>query len=64
MKGKGVIIKKGWNSATYLPQVWEDLSDVNKFLTSLCQKAGLSGLAWKNLDLEIRVYDAEKVKED
>ena len=64
VKGKGVIIKKGWNSATYLPQVWEDLPDVNKFLTSLCQKAGLSGLAWKNLDLEIMVYDAEKVKEN
>ena len=63
IKGKGVIIKKGWNSATYLPQVWEDLPDFESFIGSLCQKAGLSGNAWKSLDLEVQIYSVEKVEE-
>ena len=56
-------IKKGWNSATYLPQVWDELSDIEEFLSSLCRKAGLSSSAWKNLDLEVEVYEVEKVEE-
>lgn len=61
--GKGVIIKKGGNSATYLPQVWEDLPGFEEFIGSLCLKAGLSENAWKNLDLDISVYSAYKIKE-
>jgi len=63
IKGKGVIIKKGWNQATYLPQVWEDLPNSEKFISSLCQKAGLSGDSWKNSELEVSLYEAEKVSE-
>ena len=63
IKNHGVIIKKGWNSATYLPQVWEDLPDSDEFLSSLCAKAGLSDDAWKSLDLEVSIYDAVIVKE-
>ncbi|MCK5685197.1 AmmeMemoRadiSam system protein A, partial [bacterium] len=38
----GVIIKKGYNSATFLPQVWEQLANPELFLSHLCTKAGLS----------------------
>lgn len=62
IKGKGVILKKGLNSATYLPQVWEDLPDEEEFLSSLCQKAGLKRSAWKE-NVEVFVYEVEKVKE-
>jgi len=63
ISGKGVIIKKGWNSATYLPQVWTDLPEFEEFISSLCSKAGLSYNAWKDLDLEVFVYEAKKFEE-
>lgn len=65
IKNKGIVIKKGWNSATYLPQVWEELPDADIFLSSLCRKALLSSDAWKNIKskLEIWVYKTKKIKE-
>ena len=63
IKGKGVIIQRGWNSATYLPQVWEDLPVFEEFISSLCQKAGLSGDVWRTEKLEVSIYDVEKVSE-
>ena len=55
----GVILKKGSKEATYLPQVWEDFSGPEDFLSSLCEKAGLSGDAWQKNHLEILTYQAE-----
>jgi len=63
IKGKGVIIKRGWNQATYLPQVWEELPDKDEFLSSLCLKAGLSRDSWKNNQLDVSLYEVEKVSE-
>jgi len=60
---KGVIIKKGYCSATYLPQVWGQIQDKDEFLSSLCLKAGLNASAWKKEKLNVFVYDIEKVRE-
>ncbi len=60
----GVIIKKGYNEATYLPQVWEDLPDKKTFLSTLCQKAGLAPDEWKSGNPEIRTYTVEKFEEE
>lgn len=57
----GVIIHRGQRGATYLPQVWEDLSDKKEFLSSLCQKAGLSADDWQNSGLKVSVYQAEVI---
>lgn len=38
--GDGVLVKRGESQATYLPQVWKTLTDKNKFISSLCKKAG------------------------
>jgi hypothetical protein len=46
----GVIIEKGWNRATFLPDVWKMLPDANEFLSELSFKAGLNGDGWKNCD--------------
>jgi len=46
----GVIIEKGWNRATFLPDVWKMLPDVNEFLSELSFKAGLNGDGWKGCD--------------
>lgn len=61
--GKGVIIQKGYNSATYLPQVWLELENFEDFISSLCRKADLSEDAWKKLDLKVAIYEVEKVRE-
>lgn len=59
----GVIIRKGRYSATYLPQVWEDLSDKAEFLSSLCLKAGLPADEWRSGDLKVFTYQAEVFRE-
>lgn len=57
----GVIIQKDDNGATYLPQVWEDLSDKEEFLSSLCEKAGLLSDEWKKEGMKVWTYEIEKV---
>lgn len=54
----GIILSQGWRKATYLPQVWEQLPQKEKFLESLCHKAGLPSDAWKDTKTEIEVYQA------
>ena len=60
----GIILKKGFNSATFLPQVWEQIPDKTTFLEQLSIKAGLDKNAWKNPNTKIEYYKVEKVKED
>ena len=55
----GVIIKKGFKSATFLPQVWEQLPVKENFLTHLCVKAGLNSNEWITDALEVETYRAE-----
>lgn len=59
----GVILRKGFYGATYLPQVWEQLRDKEAFLGSLCRKAGLEFDEWKDGLLEVYTYQAEVFKE-
>ena len=47
----GVILRKDFASATFLPQVWEQLPQPQDFLTQLCLKAGLASDAWLNSEL-------------
>ena len=53
----GVILKKGLSSATFLPQVWEQLPDKVMFLEQLSMKAGMGKDSWKSA--EILTYKAE-----
>ena len=50
---QGIIIRQGFNQATYLPQVWEQLPNKEQFLCSLCVKAGLMPDCWKSQKSEI-----------
>lgn len=52
----GVIIRLGGASATFLPQVWEQLPDPEAFLSHLCQKAGLPAQEWRQGRLEVLTY--------
>lgn len=60
-KKPGVILQFGaFNTATFLPQVWEQLPKAEEFLGELCQKAGLQEEAWKSGELTIMTYTVEK----
>ncbi|OGQ88876.1 MAG: hypothetical protein A2512_01645 [Deltaproteobacteria bacterium RIFOXYD12_FULL_56_24] len=52
----GVIIRQGMRSATFLPQVWEQLPDPGDFLNHLCRKACLPAEAWRSGCLELFIY--------
>jgi AmmeMemoRadiSam system protein A len=59
----GVIIRKGHASATFLPQVWEQLPRPENFLSHLCMKAGLPADAWKDSKLEVLTYQVQYFEE-
>jgi len=59
----GIIIQDGFNQATFLPQVWQDLPDKKEFLSALCQKAGLEKNSWREENTELFYYTVEKFSE-
>jgi AmmeMemoRadiSam system protein A len=60
----GLIIRKGYHQATFLPQVWEQLPNKRDFLSHLCLKAGLAGDAWAYDKLEVHTYQAQAFEEE
>ena len=60
---QGLIIKLGGHSATFLPQVWEDIATKEDFLMHLCVKAALSAEEWKKGKLEVYTYTVEHFNE-
>ena len=60
----GVIIRKGFASATFLPQVWKQLPKPEEFLGHLCMKAGMSANAWRNDKLEVKTYQVQYFDEE
>ncbi len=60
----GVILRQGYASATFLPQVWEQLPQPEDFLGHLCLKAGLSSDAWKQPGLEVLTYQVQYFEEN
>ena len=59
----GVIIRKQFASATFLPQVWEQLPEPQEFLKHLCMKAGLPADAWQHSRLEVSTYQVQYFEE-
>lgn len=59
----GVIIKKGNESATYLPQVWDEMLEKHNFLSSLCLKAGLPPDEWQKPGVTVLTYQVELVED-
>ena len=61
----GVLIKKGFNSGVFLPQVATETGwSKEEFLSNLCShKAGLSPDAWKDKSTEIYIFSAEVFSE-
>lgn len=59
----GVIISRGWQRSTFLPQVWDQLPKTDDFLGNLCMKAGMERTCWMDTHTEVRVYEAEYFSE-
>jgi len=59
----GVILKLGEYQGTFLPDVWEQIPDKEKFLSHLCLKAGLPPNCWIKYHPEIFIYKT-KIFED
>lgn len=59
----GIILEAGWQRATFLPQVWEQLPRPAEFLAHLKRKAGLPVDYWSE-DVRLQRYTVEKYKED
>lgn len=59
--GDGVLVRRGFNSGVYLPQVATETGwSKEEFMNSLCaHKAGLSPQAWKDPSTEVYVFTAE-----
>jgi AmmeMemoRadiSam system protein A len=55
----GVILSSGSRRSTFLPQVWKQLPDKEKFLEHLCLKGGMAPNAWQNPKTTVEVYKAE-----
>jgi AmmeMemoRadiSam system protein A len=58
----GLILTHGSRRATFLPQVWESLSDPRSFLGQLKVKAGLSADFWDD-KITLARYGVQKWKE-
>lgn len=63
-RADGVILREGRSSATFLPQVWEQLPTPDQFLSQLCIKAGLPQDYWKTERPEIQVYQVQEFSEE
>jgi uncharacterized protein len=59
----GVILRDGARRATFLPQVWEQLPDVEDFLGHLCQKMGSVSDLWRRKHLDVQTYQVEEFHE-
>jgi hypothetical protein len=58
----GVILEYGSYRATYLPQVWAQLSDPKEFINHLKNKAGLPEDFWSD-DVRLSRYTVQKFSE-
>jgi hypothetical protein len=59
----GVVLRVGSRQATYLPQVWDQMSNKLRFMGALSRKAKLPAAAWQRPDARVWTYQAEAFQE-
>lgn len=62
----GVILHTEYGSSTYLPQVWEKVTDKAEFLSSLCAKHGSPEDYWRTnyVNLKVEIYHVVYFREE
>lgn len=59
----GVVLDIHGASATFLPQVWEQIPDKTDFLRRLSMKAGCEPDAWRSPGVKVQIYHVQAFKE-
>ncbi len=59
----GVVLRDRFRRATFLPQVWEQLPEPERFLDHLCQKMGAPRDYWRCNPLSVEIYQVEEFHE-
>ena len=59
----GVTIAFEGRRSTYLPSVWEQISDPGRFLSTLCEKQGSPADCWRSDKAAFEVYGSQVFKE-
>jgi AmmeMemoRadiSam system protein A len=59
----GVVLRDGMRRATFLPQVWEKISDPEEFLEELCMKMGAQPDLWRRKKMDVLTYQVEEFHE-
>ena len=59
----GVVLRDGWQRATFLPQVWEKIPDPAEFLDNLCYKMEAEPGLWRTKHLTVLTYQVEEFHE-
>jgi AmmeMemoRadiSam system protein B/AmmeMemoRadiSam system protein A len=60
----GVVLRVDGHTATYLPQVWEQVPDKAAFLDSLAEKAGMPASSWRKPGAAIAIYHVDSFQEN
>jgi AmmeMemoRadiSam system protein A len=60
----GVILSRGVRRATFLPQVWKKVPDIEEFLGMLCRKMGSPPDCWRHKVVKVLTYQVEKFQEE
>jgi uncharacterized protein len=59
----GIMLKYGVYESFLPPQAWAGVEDKEKFMETLCEKAGLSDGMWKEEGIEIYKFHVQLLKE-
>ena len=59
----GLIIEYRGRRSTFLPSVWEELSDPMAFLDHLCRKQGSPSNCWRDPSAKLSIYGSIKIAE-
>ncbi len=59
----GVTLEYGQRRATFLPQVWERVTEPTTFLNMLSNKMGLEASAWRQVKMRVSTYQSIIIEE-
>ena len=55
----GIIVRRDWQQATFLPQVAESFETKEQMLCACCRKAGMMSYAWRDAGTKVLIYRAQ-----
>jgi AMMECR1 domain-containing protein len=62
-KRPGVVLEYLGRRSTFLPSVWEEISEVEPFLSALCRKQGSDPGCWRASEARVELYGAQSFGE-